>query len=107
VRAEFYRAVVFEQASALAGHTVDKEIVLLDFGGMSLGLLKLMSLFKTVNSVGSSYFPERTVLFFVLNAPRAFATLWSIVRSFIRHAGSFSPVARSAKASWTRGPSKR
>jgi hypothetical protein len=80
VRAEFFRAVVFEQASARASETIDKEVVLLDFGGMSLGLLKLTSLFKAMNAVGSTYFPERTVLFFVLNAPRAFSTLWSIVR---------------------------
>lgn len=55
--------------------------MLLDFGGMSLGLYKLLSLFKVVNHTGSNYFPERTVLFFVLNAPRIFSGLWSMVRS--------------------------
>ena len=82
-RAEFYRAVVFLEASKRAGQTVDKEIVLLDFGGMSLGLLKLLPLFKAMNAVGSAYFPERTVLFFVLNAPRVFTTLWSIVKGLV------------------------
>jgi hypothetical protein len=59
---------------------VDKEIVVLDLGGASLGMLKVMPLFKAINSVGSSYFPERTVNILVLNAPRVFSSLWSIVR---------------------------
>jgi hypothetical protein len=105
VRAEFYRAIVFPEATARAGERcvrdksnfstpaktnayaptpggriVDKEVVVLDVGGVSLGILKIMPLFKAVNSVGSSYFPERTVHILVLNAPRVFASLWSIVR---------------------------
>jgi hypothetical protein len=74
---------VFVQASQQVGETVDKEIVLLDFGGMSLGLLKLLPLFKAMNAVGSTYFPERTVLFFVLNAPRIFTSLWSMVKGLV------------------------
>lgn len=98
VRAEFYRAVVFPEASrragasaarrlrvgarltAVTGRTVDKEVVMLDVGGLSLGLLNVMPLFKVVNTVGSSYFPERTINILVLNAPRVFKQLWSIVR---------------------------
>jgi hypothetical protein len=59
---------------------VDKEVVVLDVGGVSLGMMKVMPLFKAVNTVGSTYFPERTVHILVLNAPRVFASLWSIVR---------------------------
>jgi uncharacterized membrane protein len=59
---------------------VDKEVVMLDVGGLSLGLLNVMPLFKVVNTVGSSYFPERTINILVLNAPRVFKQLWSIVR---------------------------
>ena len=101
MRAEFYRAVVFPEASqragartprrlaprnrrltrALAGRTVDKEVVMLDVGGLSLGLLKVMPLFKVVNAIGSSYFPERTINILVLNAPRVFQQLWAIVRA--------------------------
>ena len=60
---------------------MDKEVVLLDFGGMSLSLLKLKAAFSTMNSVGSSYFPERTVLFFILNAPGIFSMLWNLARA--------------------------
>lgn len=63
---------------------------MLDVGGVSLGILKIMPLFKAVNSVGSSYFPERTVHILVLNAPRVFASLWSIVRC----AGRLRPARR-------------
>jgi hypothetical protein len=66
--------------NAAGGRVVDKEMVVLDLGGASLGMLKVMSLFKAINSVGSSYFPERTVHILVLNAPRVFSSLWSIVR---------------------------
>ena len=61
------------------GRTIDKEVVLLDFGGMSLSLLSLKSMFSTMNKIGSSYFPERTVLFFILNAPGIFAKMWTLV----------------------------
>lgn len=66
----------------VAGKIIDKEVVILDVGGASLGFLKVLPLFKAVNSVGSSYFPERTVHILVLNAPRIFSSLWSIVRLF-------------------------
>jgi hypothetical protein len=65
----------------LPGRLVDKEVVLLDFGGMSLSLLKLKAAFSTMNSVGSSYFPERTVLFFILTAPGLFSMLWNLARA--------------------------
>lgn len=57
---------------------------MLDVGGLSLGLLNVMPLFKVVNTVGSSYFPERTINILVLNAPRVFKQLWSIVRPAAR-----------------------
>lgn len=63
-----------------AGRLIDKEVVLLDFGGMSLSLLKLKGIFSTMNGVGSRYFPERTVLFFILNAPGLFSMMWNVVR---------------------------
>jgi hypothetical protein len=63
---------------------VDKEVVMLDVGGLSLGLLNVMPLFKVVNTIGSSYFPERTINILVLNAPRVFRQLWASVRPAAR-----------------------
>ncbi len=54
---------------------------MLDVGGVSLRIVKVMPLFKEVNRIGSSYFPERTVHILVLNAPRIFSSLWSMVRA--------------------------
>ena len=110
VRAEFYRDLVFPEASRRAGAprcaalaklfcqpsprcaalttgrcrtgvTVDKEVLLLDLGGASMSLLKVMHLFKELNRIGSSYFPERTLNILVLNAPRVFSTVWSMARA--------------------------
>lgn len=57
--------------------------MLLDFGGMSLSLLKLKTIFGTMNSIGSRYFPERTVLFFILNAPGIFSMMWNVVKGLV------------------------
>jgi hypothetical protein len=65
------------------GRLIDKEVVLLDFGGMSLSLLKLKTIFGTMNSIGSRYFPERTVLFFILNAPGIFSMMWNVVKGLV------------------------
>ena len=80
VRAEFYRAVVFPEASARAGVLVDKEVAVLDMGGKSLSLAKVLPLFKAVNAVGSAFFPERTLNILVVNAPLTFSALWALVR---------------------------
>ena len=115
VRAEFYRAVVFQEASqragaltlstsprncraeAVPGRTVDKEVVMLDVGGLSLGLLKVMPLFKVVNAIGSSYFPERTINILVLNAPRVFQQLWAIVRAPTPRAAAWRTPSRAPR----------
>ena len=65
---------------------MDKEVVILDVGGLSLGLMKVMPLFKVVNTVGSTYFPERTIDILVLNAPRVFKQIWAVVRAAARPA---------------------
>lgn len=92
-----------------AGRLIDKEVVLIDFGGMSLGLLKLKPVFSIVNKTGSTFFPERTVHFFVLNAPRAFAAIWTIVRrpglqTVLRSADSRT---RSLRVWWIRARRRR
>ena len=70
---------------------------MLDVGGLSLGLLKVMPLFKVVNAIGSSYFPERTINILVLNAPRVFQQLWAIVRAS-------APQAAAVQRALTRTP---
>ena len=71
---------------------------MLDVGGLSLGLLNVMPLFKVVNTVGSSYFPERTINILVLNAPRVFKQLWSIVRPAARRQSRLRRVSRPSCA---------
>ena len=86
---------------------------MLDVGGLSLGLLKVMPLFKVVNAIGSSYFPERTINILVLNAPRVFQQLWAIVRASPPPAAAgacaltrAAPL-RSCKSWWTRARKRR
>ena len=71
---------------------------MLDVGGLSLGLLKVMPLFKVVNAIGSSYFPERTINILVLNAPRVFQQLWAIVRAATPRAAAWRKRSRAPRA---------
>ena len=46
-------------AAAAAGKTIDKEIALIDVGGMGLSFLRVVQVFKAINKVAARFFPAR------------------------------------------------
>ena len=44
------------------GRTIDKEIALIDVGGVSLSFLRILPAFKAINKIGATFFPARLTM---------------------------------------------
>ena len=53
------RPIASTLTAVTAGNVIDKEIALIDVGGMGISFMRVMSAFKTINKVASRFFPVR------------------------------------------------
>merc|ERR1712032_423912 len=86
LHAEWYNHTVFPEATARVNETdqlIDKEICIVDVGGMGLGLVKNIHLFWTMQGTISKHYPERARTIYVCNTPRAFAAIWALLKPVV------------------------
>ncbi|KAJ1918705.1 hypothetical protein H4219_002427 [Mycoemilia scoparia] len=82
---EFLTQVLLKECSKKAGHEIDKQVVIFDCTGLSLGMLHwpALNMLQELLSSDQLYYPERMYKTYLVNAPSMFVTAWNIVKSWL------------------------
>jgi len=71
------------ESTEKTGKHCDRLVAIIDLKGLSLQVLRALSLFKLGSQLDERYYPESVELAFVVNAPGVFPTCWKAVSPFI------------------------
>lgn len=82
---EYMAQVVFSEASAAAGHTIDRVISIMDADGLTLSKLTgfAQRLFRLITAMDSDNYPETCHAIYIVNGGVAFGAIWRIVAPFV------------------------
>ncbi|KAF8056433.1 SFH3 [Scenedesmus sp. PABB004] len=82
---EFMAQVVLPEASAVAGHTVDRIVSIMDAQGLTLTALTgfAQRLFRLITAMDSDNYPECAEAIYIANAGATFTAIWRLVAPFV------------------------
>lgn len=90
------------RACSAASGTLVKATLVVDVSGVSLSLLRHVSVIKLVTAIGPPYFPECTRRVLLVNAPRVVAMIWSAVSHLLpKHTKSKVAIVSAAATAQT------
>lgn len=70
--------------SRAVGHPVETSCTIMDLAGVSISaFFRVKDYVAKASQIGQDYYPECMGRFYIINAPWAFSTVWSIVRPWL------------------------
>ncbi|CAH9112143.1 unnamed protein product [Cuscuta epithymum] len=80
---EYRDRVVLPLASEKHGTHISKCIKVLDMTGLKLSALSQIKLGTIISSIDDLNYPERTITYYIVNAPYVFSACWKVVRPLL------------------------
>ncbi|RAL52782.1 unnamed protein product [Cuscuta campestris] len=80
---EYRDRVVLPSASKKHGTQISKCIKVLDMSGLKLSALSQIKLGTLITSIDDLNYPERTITYYIVNAPYVFSACWKVVRPLL------------------------
>ncbi|KAG6394172.1 hypothetical protein SASPL_144752 [Salvia splendens] len=80
---EYRDRVVLPAATKKYGKLVSKCIKVLDMTGLKLSALNYIKLMTTISSIDDLNYPEKTLTYYIVNAPYIFSACWKVVKPLL------------------------
>ncbi|XP_019183985.1 PREDICTED: phosphatidylinositol/phosphatidylcholine transfer protein SFH9-like isoform X1 [Ipomoea nil] len=81
---EYRDRVVLPAASKKHGKHISKCIKIFDMTGLKLSALSQIKLCTVISSIDDLNYPEKTVTYYIVNAPYIFSACWKVVRPLLQ-----------------------
>ncbi|XP_057765106.1 phosphatidylinositol/phosphatidylcholine transfer protein SFH2 [Salvia miltiorrhiza] len=81
---EYRDRVILPAATKKYGRHVSKCIKVLDMTGLKLSALNYIKLMTTISSIDDLNYPEKTLTYYIVNAPYIFSACWKVVKPLLQ-----------------------
>ncbi|KAH6768769.1 Sec14p-like phosphatidylinositol transfer family protein [Perilla frutescens var. frutescens] len=81
---EYRDRVILPAATKKYGRHVSKCIKILDMTGLKLSALNQIKLMTTISSIDDLNYPEKTLTYYIVNAPYIFSACWKVVKPLLQ-----------------------
>ncbi|KAI3456593.1 hypothetical protein Pfo_013256 [Paulownia fortunei] len=81
---EYRDRVILPAATKKYGRHISKCIKVLDMTGLKLSALNQIKLMTIISSIDDLNYPEKTVTYYIVNAPYVFSACWKVVKPLLQ-----------------------
>ncbi|KAL3627263.1 hypothetical protein CASFOL_028626 [Castilleja foliolosa] len=81
---EYRDRVILPAATKKHGKHISKCIKVLDMNGLKLSALNKIKLVTIISSIDDLNYPEKTVTYYIVNAPYVFSACWKVVKPLLQ-----------------------
>ncbi|CAA0818021.1 Sec14p-like phosphatidylinositol transfer family protein [Striga hermonthica] len=81
---EYRDRVILPAATKKYGKPVTRCIKILDMTGLKLSALSQIKLMTTISSIDDLNYPEKSVTYYIVNAPYVFSACWKVVKPLLQ-----------------------
>ncbi|KAH7431626.1 hypothetical protein KP509_08G057200 [Ceratopteris richardii] len=81
---EYRDRVLLPEATKKMGHYVGTCLKILDMSNLKLSALNQLKILTTISTVDDLNYPEKTDVYYIVNAPYIFSACWKVVRPLLQ-----------------------
>ncbi|XP_076952191.1 SEC14 cytosolic factor-like [Bidens hawaiensis] len=81
---EYRDRVILPEATKRAGRYIGKCVKVLDMSGLKLSALNQLKLLTTISTVDDLNYPEKTIIYYIVNVPYIFSACWKVVKPLLQ-----------------------